>query len=338
MLGLTQVFCEDEVVEPSDDTPESPLLARANWYPASPPIAPDADYPPGAIAVDRESVRWYNIEPELGAHRRDFDPTLSEQENTLVETIDIEFDAVPGGAQPWSGIMRGFPGKAPVWSNSGDGPLDLSDATSLVIWINDFKPDSLERGGSIYIELGVMDEDFHRPADDGFDLEDKTRDGFAAAFDDTGLDGLFNDAEPDLTGDPADPSGDDIDTRRIGGKYLKINGTEGNILNDTEDLDGSGELETINGYFRYRIDLADPAEVDVRAQYPGYDGFGEPGHENDAWRRYRIDLSDYEAVIPDGVLPQFHDIRHMRIWFKRMDEVLDPTIRRLQIARLHDES
>lgn len=327
LLAPLPLSCEDDVAGPAP-TPESPLLSVNQWYPASPPIAPDADYPPGAIATEREPVRWYRPELEHEARRRDFDPTLDERENLLVPTLIIEIDSAPDDSLKWTGIMRGFAGSAPVWSRSGSGPLDLSHATHLSIWINDYRPDPVDRGGTLYIELGFIDEDFYRPAEDSFDLEDSNYDGFAAAFDDTGLDGVFG-ADGDAI--PGDDGTDDHSLLRVNGVYAGINGTEMNNLNDTEDLDGSGALEEIDGYFRYRIELASSAEVDIRRDYPAYDDLKHP---DDAWRRYRVPLMDYEAVTPDGVIPQLREIHHARIWFNRMDQVLNPAELRIQVARL----
>ena len=80
----------------------------------------------------------------------------------------------------YAGIMLGFQG----------GGLDISQGQFLEIWVNDFKPDPFTRGGKLRIDLGIIDENFHDMDVSTFDDEDKDRDGFAATFDDTGLDGL----------------------------------------------------------------------------------------------------------------------------------------------------
>jgi hypothetical protein len=304
-------------------------VARRSWYPASPPF--------GVAGGDtlRLDQFWYNIEPERGVHRRDLNPELDDQENTLVQSLDIELVDTPAVADSnrYAGVMLGF-------SNGG---LDFTQGQFIEIWVNDFKPDPLTRGGKLHIDMGIIDENFFNPSKNEFDDEDTGRDGFAAAFDDTGLDKLFNKDEkviiPPL-GNADDPSGDDIDLSKISGRYLKVNGTEGNRLYDTEDLDRNGQMSRENAYFSYVIDLADSAEIDIRAQYPGYDGFTKTGHENDSWRLYRIKLSNNNVVAPSGIQPRLDEIRHMRVWFDNADQVVRDSgtgARRLQVCEFSIE-
>jgi hypothetical protein len=298
-------------------------LARRAWYPASLPLEENNLAKPN---TSRVNFFWYNIEPEFGVHRRDLNPTLDERENTLLQSLDIELDKTPtaGDTTSYAGIMLGFQG----------GGLDVSQGQFIEIWVNDFKPDPLTRGGKIRIDLGVIDENFHDLTTDTFHDEDKSRDGFAAALDDTGLDGLFDDSEPSLSGGtPDDPSGDDIVLSRINGRFTKVNGTEANLVYDTEDLDRNGQLGRINAYFSYVIDLADTAEIDIRAQYPGYDGFSDPGHENDAWRLYRVKLSNHEVKTTSALQPRLDEIRHVRIWFDDLAQVVrtDNQVGRLRL-------
>ena len=316
-----EAYIDDfEGVEDTDRFP----MSRRSWYPAS--------VPAGEVWEDslRLDFFWYNIEPERGVHRRDLNPELDEQENTLVQSLDIELNATPdpNKADRYAGVMLGFPG----------GGIDLTQGQFIELWVNDFKPDALSRGGRLHIDIGIIDENFHNPGLNEFDDEDKGRDGFAAAFDDTGLDGLFNKDEKTIIpplGTADDPSGDDIDLRKINDRYLKVNGTEGNRLYDTEDLDRNGQLSRENAYFSYIIDLADAAEIDIRAQYPGYNGFSKTGHENDSWRLYRVKLSNNNIVAPSGIQPRFDEIRHLRMWFEGADSVVRATgvgARRIQVC------
>lgn len=317
-----EAYIDDfEGVEDSDRIP----MTRRSWYPATPPV--------GKTWVDglRVDQFWYNIEPERGLHRRDLNPNLDRQENTLVPTLDLELVSTPTPADSnrYAGIMLGFAG----------GGLDLTQAQFIEFWVNDFKPVEMQRGGTLRIDMGLIDENFIEPDSPLFHDEDKNRDGFAAAFDDTGLDGLFDAEEPNLTGDPDDPSGDNHDPRKINGRYLKVNGTEGNRIYDTEDLDRNGQLSRENAYFSFTVNLADTAAIDIRRQYPGYRAEG-PGHELDAWRLYRLRISDYTIVSPTGLQPRFDEIRHMRIWFDGAADVVraDSTgARRIQIAEFSIE-
>ncbi len=288
-------------------------LARRSWYPASLPLDTTNLVKPD---TSRVGFYWYNIEPEFGLHRRDLNPTLDEQENTLLQSLDIELTAAPAAADPisYAGVMLGFSG----------GGLDLSQGQFLEIWVNDFKPDPLTRGGKLRIDLGLLDENFHDVQTDTYHDEDKARDGFAATFDDTGLDGLFNNEETVLLpgGTSEDKSGDDIDLVRVNGRFSKVNGTEANLLYDTEDLDRNGQLGRVNAYLSYEIDLADSAEIDIRRQYPGYDGFSDAGHGNDSWRLYRVKLSNNVVRTNTAIQPRLNEIRHVRIWFDDLDQVV----------------
>jgi hypothetical protein len=316
-------------------------IERRVWYPASPPVDPD-----GGVAVLPCSLRapayWYNIEPPLGARRRDFNPNLDERDNTPVTTVDIELAPVlsqPSG-RPWTGIMTGF-----------RRPVDLSGRRYLEIWVNDFKPTPHDRGGVLYVDVGRIDENFFEPEDQRWNDEDRDRDGFNACIDDSGLDETHN-FLPDCVRNiyPDDPTeggydpyddlaGDDYVPNRIDGLFSKINGTEQNGYYDTEDLDGSGALDRANSYFRYAIDLADGAVLDVRSEYPAYDGFLDPHHARDSWRWYRVELFGGTPVgddwLPDPDLTRVH---HVRVWFRDAGEVVhdEDTVgrRRLQCARV----
>lgn len=301
-------------------------LSRRSWYPASLPLDGGGHLKTGK---DQLHFIWYNIEPEHAVHRRDLNPELDTKENTLVQSLDIDLNNTPvaGDTASYAGVMLGFP----------NGGLDISQGQFLEIWVNDFKPDSNTRGGKLHIDLGLIDENFHNPDKREFDDEDKNHDGFAAAFDDTGLDGVFDKDEPGVSSTNPDPNGDDLDLNRdaITKRYEKVNGTENNLTYDTEDLDRNGQMTTDNAYFSYTINLADSADIDIRRLYPGYDGFDKNGHENDSWRLYRIRLTKNQIVALNGIQPRFDEIRHARIWFDDASQVVrkDGTGRnRLQIA------
>jgi hypothetical protein len=304
-----EAYVDDmEGVEDSDVIP----MTRRSWVEASPPLDPSQGQVAGALPASlREKFFWYNIEPELGVHRLDWNPQLDERENTLIPSIDIEMDTMTVDSTRWAGIMTGFPG----------GGLDLSRSQFIEIWVNDFKPDTSSRDGVIYIEMGNIDEDFFEPDKDEYNTEDKNRDGFNALTEDTGLDGEYDDQ-----GD-VDVAGDDYDPARIDGRFIKINGTERNGYLDDEDLDGSGQMEKDNYYFRFAVRLADSAIIDVRRDFPG-----QVSDSYDSWRMYRIDLSQAEIVSQTGTPPRMERIRHLRVWFDHINKVINPATKRLQIA------
>jgi hypothetical protein len=325
---LGEVYIDDfEGVEDSDLI----ALARRSWHPPSPPV--DSTGLSTREPSTRMRTMWYNIEPELngqksGVTRRDLNPNLDERESTLVQTLDIEFDTLTTDTTHWGGVMAGFRG----------GGLDLSQGQFIEFWINDFRGDNfLARGGKIHIDLGSIDEDFYRPELSEFDTEDPNRDGFVALTEDTGLDRI-------AAGEPGDSPDDDWSISRLpqgdpNGRFLQINGTEGNRVFDSEDLDGSGQMETTNAYFSFVLDLATEAGgpqpvVDVRKQFPGHVRLKEPPHANDSWRLYRIRLGDNVERSPLGFKPSFEQIRHIRIWVEDVRRVVDPQIKRVQITEL----
>lgn len=303
-------------------------LARASWYASSPPVVNEGNFTYTYPDTARCAFLWYNIEPKAGVHGRDLDPDLAEMWNVHVPALDIEVDPAMPTAQDtlaWVGVMTGFP-----------GGLDLTGKWLLEVWVNDFEPDPNRRGGRLRIDFGDIDEDFFEPEKNEFNDEDRDRDGFAAAFDDTGLDGEFDEDEGATYANP-DPHGDDFDSSRIDGRFSKINGTEGNRVHDTEDLDRSGQINQLNAYYSIAVDLSSAAVVDVREQYPDYDGF-TGYHDNDAWRLYRVDLDGAEIVSPTGYQPQMRSIHHMRVWFDHIRDVVRTEagvgMRRVQIAGL----
>ena len=311
---LGEVYIDDfEGVEDSDVF----SLSRRSWRPASPPV--DLNDPVFTLPSDKtERVIWYNIEPESGVNRRDLNPTLDEREATLVPTLDLEFDSVTTDSTRWGGVMQGFRG----------GGLDLTQAQFIEIWVNDFKSDPFERGGQIHIDFGFIDEDFYNPDDNDPDSEDTNFDGFNALTEDTGLDGVFGEDGTGVTGDDGD---DDFVVNRdpTTGRFEQINGTENNRILDTEDIDNSGSMETLNAYWTMDVNLAEDAETDIRRDFPTYTDFNHP---EESWRRYRIPLSAIQQVSQLGDTPQINQVTHMRIWVDGIEQVLNPGVRRIQFA------
>jgi hypothetical protein len=340
-----QSGCGNERITVRYEKPEDADVistARLFWYPASPPVDPENG---SSVLSDdlHAKIFWYNIEPSYGAHRRDFDPRLDERDNDLVSTLDIELESAPAASGTWTGVMRGF---APPFFS----PLDLTERLYLEIWVNDFKPDPNDRGGTLYIDVGRIDENFFDPETDHWNDEDRDNDGFNACMDDSGLDEKHNilpdcrrrfyPDDPDEGGrsEYDDLHGDDYSPYRIVGRFSKVNGTERNGRYDTEDLDRSGTMDRTNSFYRFAIDLASQPVLDVRAEYPDYDGFGDEGHERDSWRWYRIALPAGEPVTQGpSPEPDLTDIRHLRIWIRDAGEVMHQGTwgtYRLQIAGL----
>lgn len=311
-----EAYIDDmEGVEDSDQF----SLSRRSWVEASPPVRlDDPDLTQTHPAESRTRIFWYNIEPERGVHRRDLNPDLDVRESTLLPSLDIEFDVIPEDTTAWAGVMTGY-----------RGGLDLSQGQFVEIWINDFQPDPQNRKGVVHVDLGYIDEDFYEPDLNEFNLEDSNFDGFTIGGErneDTGLDGI-------PTGQTGDDPYDDYSSQRIasdGNRFSRINGTEGNGLADTEDLDGSTSLDERNAYFTFALDLADSAVIDVRRDFPTFTEFTD---ELDSWRLYRISLSDYfEVQSAKYGSPTLQQIKYGRIWLKNIAGAVNPERKRIQVT------
>jgi len=102
------------------------------------------------------------------------------------------------------------------------------------------------------VDLGDINEDFYTEYGglNRLNTEDANMDGVLTFDEDIGLDGIKH-------GDPGTIlrlAHANIDSL---GDYPGINGTEGNGVLDTEDLNGNGVLDQLDRYFSYSISLAD---------------------------------------------------------------------------------
>lgn len=118
---------------------------------------------------------------------------------------------------------------------------------------------------------------------------------------DTGLDNVYA-SDDDYVAGAADDGNDDYEINDYTGG---ANGTEGNKLWDTEDLDRDGNLNTKNRYFSYSIDLDDTTST----RYVNNAGL------INGWKMFRVSIKD--AAERDTITgqPDWHDIKYVRIWF-----------------------
>ncbi|MBE0432668.1 hypothetical protein IBX73_04275, partial [candidate division WOR-3 bacterium] len=131
-------------------------------------------------------------------------------------------------------------------------------------------------------------------------LEDEDRDrngSWNNRTEDTGLDGIFGRDSDNVPGD--DGNDDYVDGDYTGG----INGTEGNNMWDTEDLDRNGILNVDNIYYSYTFDL-DSTRFLV-----------ENAGLQEGWKMFRIPIQD--SLATDTVLgvPDWRSIRYVRVWW-----------------------
>ncbi|MFH1842814.1 MAG: cell surface protein SprA [bacterium] len=311
-------------------------LSRLSWWWASAPVpGEDPDYVADTgdtrlfTPEDRvPDIRWYI--PKDRVQRWYLNPDLVERERQETQqalTVRMVADdpdtpeQETWQAESWGGIMRGL----------GRIGLNLTKTQFVEFWVNDGTPEMENRRGTLHFDFGFISEDFYWPENDQGELqigdwqfEDASRDGiFTNVDEDTGLDGVFN--------------GDDeygAEYENGSNPYPRINGTELNNREDSEDLDGDTSFDRENGYFSISIDLKETAPlVDVVRDYSG-DDVNELIDANIAWRKYRVRLGDILVIAPpSGVTPQISSITHARIWFEDAGPN-PPTNRTLQLSEI----
>lgn len=240
-------------------------------------------------------MNWYN--PKNIRREQIEDPaTLTERERRESATVLTlrhwpSTLYMPGsGVQSWSGVMKYL-----------GNQLDFSQKKYIELLVkvdklaNEPRPDVI-----LNVDLGDLSEDFYTDFG-GFgnlNTEDANLDGVLTLDEDIGLDGI---AFGEHGHDPFDLANNQIDAY---GDYPGINGSEGNRVLDTEDLDGDGVLDQLDRYFSYSISLADTT-----------------GQNHDGWVLYRIPLTDpnYYTIINNsttGVQPTLKKVSYAKIWLQ----------------------
>ncbi len=246
-------------------------------------------------SLARGRTNWYN--PKNIRREQVEDPsTLTDaekRENVTVLAMKV-FPAnlgVPNSdLWSWGGVMKYL-----------GNQLDFSQKKYIELMVKLVGSDSGPQPNPILrIDLGDINEDFYTEFGglNVLNTEDKNNDGVLTLEEDTGLDGIFH-GEPGA--DPNDLASNEIDQY---GDYPQINGTEGNRVLDTEDLDGNGVLNTLDRYFSYSFALSDSTFLQ--------------NVNEDGWRLYRIPLTDpniYEVVNNSsaGVPPTLKKVSYGRL-------------------------
>ncbi len=298
-----EAFVDDmEGVEDSDQI----NLVRAHWYEASPPVDPDDPGTTLPAWPGTMEFYWYNPantdqQKFLTTSKKDLNPRLDDRENSRQTSMFIK--AIDPDVDQWAGIMTGFA-----------GGIDLSTSQYLEIWVNDYTVGPDDRRGILYIDFGRIDEDFHQPEEDRFDVENLINWTIEA---DTGFVG--DDKSKEFN---RDFSAGKFDEGR--GIYKWINSRIDNSRADSEDLNRNGRLDELNEYYSLELDLADSAIIDVQRDFEGVTSYWEDPEKGwinrkKSWRMYRLDLS--KAATMAGVLPRLDKISHMKIWVENIDQV-----------------
>ncbi len=136
--------------------------------------------------------------------------------------------------------------------------------------------------------------------------EDLNHDGiFEADSEDVGLD-MVRGSDDTWSPSSGDDGNDDYHYNSNNPHdYSKIDGTEGNLRRDSEDLDRDGVLNTANDYFEYSINLDDTSFLN---RY---------GYEFNGWKHYLIPLKELGVYARIGD-PSWRLIKYGRIWISGM--------------------
>ena len=316
-----EAFVDD--LEGADDSDDQ-NLSRTNWSWASIPVDDRAGTKTRADTLLRVPVAFYN--PPARVKRAYLIPNLTEREGSEGLTVlEVGFDhrklvalqdSLAGQAKQdslWSGIMHSF----------GATPIDMTRTKSVELWLNDGQRQAAGRTGRMHIDFGKVSEDFVFFPETAFgtpsrfNREANSAGEFNVTNNDTGWDHKsqgcqeLNDTEAGRL-----PFGSECyrpSVKNDDQQFFLANGSENNQTYDTEDLNNNGQFDDSNSYFSLTVDLADPTYVVAE----GPTGADVPA--NQAWRKYRIDLS---RVVPQifrdatEADPNLRRISYIRIWFE----------------------
>jgi hypothetical protein len=244
-------------------------IQRTDWSLGSAPkdnLGRDKD------TLNFDPIYWNN--PSAGVKAREINPNLTGLEGDETRTV-LRLHTIPShGADTssWGGIMR-------VLSTAGE---DFTQAKLLSLWIKS-TPDTASRWKpKLHVELGTtMNEDAPWRRVEGGVYTDSVRQRGYGYLDaeaisatewnqdkDVGLDGVRG-ADGEHGNYPLDSGNDDYPVGNPNpDNWQQLNGTEGNLRFDTEDLNGDGTLGRSNDYYAFAFDLTKSDNSPV-PRYPG---------------------------------------------------------------------
>lgn len=258
---------------------------------------------------------WFNLIPSPVDVRDIWPEKETAREDRNVPVLDLWYipymkgfyNYTPSPELPkknWGGIMKYLPFPA---------KLEQENVEYIEFW---FKPmnyhyrDTNFATSKIYIDIGQVSEDVI--PNGKLDTEDKKRNGILDPKFDLGLDGLTDEEERKLYGsNESDPAGDNFFFD--GRNYLQYNATQVNgnlaeLLNipDTEDLNGDGDVNLSENFYRYEI----PLDTN-RANNPYIQGGGQ-GNKN--WYLIRVPIRDNNRKAFGN--PDLQNVQYVRVFFE----------------------
>ena len=262
-------------------------IMRPSWALASEPFGTN---------LVRGRTNWFNA---TNVYYRDvYAPnTISAKDRVeKLNVLDVKIHPppiyTPGVSTPvWGGLMK-FVGHN----------IDFSEREYIEFLV---KVDSVSVHSTqvkMYIDMGDVSEDFY--VDNGgrgfLNTEDANGDGILQWTEDIGLSGI-------AAGQPGFDPFDRFDNAEINGEFPFINGTIGNGILDTEDLNGNGILDTLERLYRYQVTLGDTLTSYFQSEYNG-------------WQLYRIPLKNNPLMQSLSNLQNseanLENISFVRVWFE----------------------
>jgi hypothetical protein len=274
-----------------DDLESSTILSneiqvnRTAWVPCAKPLGRDT------ANFTRTKLIWYNPIDKERLYARDIYDTTPDPEE-VAEVMKLIYR--PDSLRSYAGLTQYIYGE------------DLSECEKLELIVKghqgrlhvdvcqEVSEDQLRRNrqGRIVGLDTLNDEDQLPPKGTWYEQNE-----------DTGLDGVYGADSSNVAGD------DGNDDYRANDYTGGINGTEGNRVWDTEDIDRNGILNTENKFYSYSVHL-DSAEWLV----------ANSGLKP-SWNMFRIPLKD--SLAPDTattVKPDWRNIKYVRIWFDEFSQ------------------
>ncbi|MGB3340568.1 MAG: hypothetical protein WBB37_03705 [bacterium] len=275
-----EVFLDD--LESSTVLSNDFSVSRISWSLCSKPIDQDT------VNFVQNRIIWHNLRDDENLQTDDIyeDPLdPNEAADVLKMVFHPDHDSSFGGLTQY------------IYSE------DFDDIENLELIIKG-------SGGIIHVDFAQeISEDQLRRNESGeivgyqvFDDEDRDNNNvWNQLNEDTGLDNVYA-SDDDYVPGADDDGNDDYEIYDYTGG---TNGTEGNKLWDTEDLDRDGNLNTKNRYFSYSIDLDDTTS----ARYVNNAGL------INGWKMFRVSIKDSTERDTITGQPDWHDIKYVRIWF-----------------------
>ncbi|MCX7994643.1 MAG: hypothetical protein N3A65_02560 [candidate division WOR-3 bacterium] len=258
----------------------SAVLTKSYWHPCSRPLTKDIQN------FARKRIIWYNPSGNNVFRMEDIYNNPTDPKG-IAEVLQIQF--FPENVQSFAGLTQYLTSKN----------LDECENIELIV---------KGTGGMIHIDVAEeISEDQLRRNKSGeivgvgtFEDEDNNPRNFSwdAINEDRGLDNVAGRDGENIPGD--DGNDDYVENDYSGGG---VNGTELNRIWDTEDIDRNGIFNLSNNiYYSFSIHL-DSTRFLV-----------EGGLKND-WKMFRIPLKDSLAQDTTFGVPNWKNIKFVRIWF-----------------------